>query len=579
MIYKKTASRVSNLLFLALLPIVFAHGDSQDMGKMNMGIDHNSNTTQSPKHQDYPNTYFAHSEHSGVIYAHISLMVISWVFILPIAVMFSLTRSRFTLPAQLVFLASNTVGVFLGVVYNNNTPDLYPGNAHHKIGWTATWVICAQVLVSVVGYIAGAFRSDENSRETRYLLHIPSPEAELPLYSGYHDDSPYRTSDDTGRGTEPNSPSLQSNSVSTLNGMGSSPQNPSKEYEDDQDLEELSLSSPTPQGTLARHGSKLATSRVWKHLDIGRKVIDRIILPFGSIVLATGIATFGRFFEGDGIFNGLAHWIKGGVFFWLGIFTLGRWSGSFGELGWAWNVHPKKSLQGWRPSAELVESFLIFFYGSTNIFMEHLGGWGGDWTAQDMEHISITILFLGGGLCGMLIESTRIRNLLNMTVQDIEPMNPHAVEDANEIKAPDTYELSLNPIPALVIMLLGLMMSSHTQHTMMSSMVHKQWGNLLIGASFARGLTYILMFLKPPTSVLPSRPPTELLTAFGLISGGIIFMASSTDTVDGMIHYGLDAMFMYTVTMGLVGLLMAWIVIVLALKGWAMRIERRCIAG
>lgn len=177
--------------------------------------------------------------------------------------MFSLTRSRFTLPAQLVFLASNTVGVFLGVVYNNNTPDLYPGNAHHKIGWTATWVICAQVLVSVVGYIAGAFRSDESSRETRYLLPIPSPEAELPLYSGYHDDSPCRTSDDTGRGTEPNSPSLQSDSVSTLDGMGSPPQHPSKEYEDDQDLEELSLSSPAPQGTLARHGSKLATSRVW----------------------------------------------------------------------------------------------------------------------------------------------------------------------------------------------------------------------------------------------------------------------------------------------------------------------------
>lgn len=92
MIYKKTASRVSNLLFLALLPIVFAHGDSQDMGKMNMGIDHDSNTTQSPKHQDYPNTYFAHFEHSGVIYAHISLMVISWVFILPIGKFTSATR-------------------------------------------------------------------------------------------------------------------------------------------------------------------------------------------------------------------------------------------------------------------------------------------------------------------------------------------------------------------------------------------------------------------------------------------------------------------------------------------------------
>lgn len=45
-----------------------------------------------------------------------------------------------------------------------------------------------------------------------------------------------------------------------------------------------------------------------------------------------------------------------------------------------------------------------------------------------------------------------------------------------------------------------------------------------------------------------------------------------------MIHYGLDAMFMYTVTMGLVGLLMAWIVIVLAVKGWAVRLERRHIS-
>ncbi|CEI40129.1 hypothetical protein FVEN_g12418 [Fusarium venenatum] len=581
MIYNKITPLVLNALWLVLFPVVVAHNHGQGTGKMEMGIDHGSNTTQPPKHQNYPDTYFAHPEHSGTIYTHIALMVISWVFILPIAVMLSLARSRFTLPAQFVFLASNTLGVFLGVIYNTQTPDLYPGNAHHNIGWVVTWVICAQVLVSAVGHIAGTLRGNGgngSSNEEHYFLPVPNPESELTFNSGYHDDRPYRTSDVTGRGTEPDSPSLQSDSVSTLNGMGSPLQYPGKEYEDNQDSEAPSLSSTVPQGTLARHVSKVAISRVWKYLDIGHKVVDRIILPFGSIAIATGIATFGRFFEGEGIFNGLAHWIKGSVFFWLGIFTLGRWSGSFGELGWAWNVRPKKYSQGWRPSAELVESFLIFFYGSTNMFMEHLGGRGGAWTAQDMEHISITVLFLGGGLCGMLIESTCIRNLLNMTVQDIKLINRHAVEDANETEGPDTYELSLNPTPALVIMLLGLMMSSHIQHTMMSSMVHKQWGNLLLGASLARGLTYFLMFLKPPKSILPSRPPTELLAAFGLISGGIIFMASSTDTVDGMIHYGLDAMFMYTVTMGLVGLLMAWIIIVLAIKGWAVRIERRCMS-
>ena len=42
-----------------------------------------------------------------------------------------------------------------------------------------------------------------------------------------------------------------------------------------------------------------------------------------------------------------------------------------------------------------------------------------------------------------------------------------------------------------------------------------------------------------------------------------------------MIHYDLDAMFMYTVTMGLVGMLMAWEVVVLAIKGWALRKERQ----
>lgn len=92
----------------------------------------------------------------------------------------------------------------------------------------------------------------------------------------------------------------------------------------------------------------------------------------------------------------MAHWVKGGVFFWLGLFTLGRWSGSFAEVGWAWNVRPQKD-QRWRPSSEFVESALICFYGGTNIFLEHLGSSDGKWTGQDLEHVSITVLFIGGG--------------------------------------------------------------------------------------------------------------------------------------------------------------------------------------
>lgn len=42
-----------------------------------------------------------------------------------------------------------------------------------------------------------------------------------------------------------------------------------------------------------------------------------------------------------------------------------------------------------------------------------------------------------------------------------------------------------------------------------------------------------------------------------------------------MIHYQLDAMFMYTITMGLVGVLMAWVILLVSLKGWAARREAR----
>ncbi len=68
--------------------------------------------------------------------------------------------------------------------------------------------------------------------------------------------------------------------------------------------------------------------------------------------------------------------------------------GCFAEYGWAWNVRPSNTI----PSAEFVESFVIFIYGSTNVFLEHLAAWGATWTAQDLEHVSISVMFFGGGL-------------------------------------------------------------------------------------------------------------------------------------------------------------------------------------
>ncbi|TGJ86236.1 hypothetical protein E0Z10_g2551 [Xylaria hypoxylon] len=580
------ALRFLTLLAIAgALPAALAHGGEEDV--MNMGDSENmGGDDPKPDPNSYPPTYFAHPEHVTAIYAHIGIMVVGWVFVLPTAVMLSIARSRYTLAVQFLFLLTNAIGVLTGIVYNANTPDLYPNNAHHKLGWLVTWVVGVQVLVGLVGrvvtMISKSSRPGHGREEEQSFIPV-STEAMAEHHRTNPDSfsSPYRHSNDSGQGTERNTESLRSASLSTIVGHESPTELNDRRRHYEEDEEDLAFkpaemrSASASQSLIAKIASRIS-DKAWRVIMFGYGFVDRTILILGYITLCTGLITYARFFEGHEVFSGLAHWIKGGIFFWYGVLTLGRWSGSFGKLGWAWNVRPKQSSQKWRPSAEFVEGALIFTYGATNIFLEHLGSTESTFSSQDLEHVSITVLFIGGGLLAMLIESTQIRDLLNTTTTEASLSHPnHAYSDEERaaLEPPQQYEFSINPIPALVILLLGIMMSSHTQQTMISSMVHKQWGNLLTGASFARGFTYVILYLKPPRSVLPSRPPTELLTAFGLISGGTIFMASSGDTIAGMIHYDLDAMFFYTVTMGLVGFLMAWIVLLLAFKGWAVRKE------
>lgn len=125
----------------------------------------------------------------------------------------------------------------------------------------------------------------------------------------------------------------------------------------------------------------------------------------------------------------------------------------------------------------------------------------------------------------MLVESQKVRDLLNTSLL-LTPAGARIHGRDASFGAPKTYQIPLNPIPALIILFLGMMMSSHHQHSMLSSMIHQQWGTLLMGFSLVRGVTYLLLYISPPTSLLPSRPPTELISAFCLISGGLVFMAS-----------------------------------------------------
>jgi hypothetical protein len=178
----------------------------------------------------------------------------------------------------------------------------------------------------------------------------------------------------------------------------------------------------------------------------------------------------------------------------------------------------------------------------------------------------------------MLAESPTIRKCLNTVVDEmVARPDVRPAKDLELREAPKQYTTSLNPMPALIIILLGVMMSSHHQDSMVATQVHSQWGILLVGFGVARICTYILMFLSPPKSVYPARPPTELVASFCLISGGIIFCASARDIVHYMEQTGLMAMFVLTVTCGFTAFIMAYEIIVLSLKGWATRKESKAL--
>ncbi|KAJ5086918.1 hypothetical protein NUU61_008225 [Penicillium alfredii] len=556
-----TRAALAAVFLVASLATALPHGDDEHMDMdmdmhMNHGAETSSTTPQptasAPAATSSPMSYFVYEKHSGTIMAHIALMVVGWCFVLPAAVMLSIGRSRFALPAQFLFLVSNALGLLLGIIYNSQTPDLYPNNAHHKIGWIATWVVSAQVILALIFAYAGRGESDTTSYERAAFLPVSTVEHDNQYSAGsLHD---YRWSRDSGQGTESNPSSIHS--------PGSPSCESPAEYDGFGKPEEDLSTKPTGsrgwfQSTfvdqfLSKRVPGIVSSRVLRIFNGVYNAIDRIILPFGFIAIATGGVTYGGIMRGKEIFNGLAHFIKGGIFFWYGILTLGRFIGCWADLGWAWNRKPSASIVGkWKakvPSGEFVESFVIWLYGVTNVFLEHLSNAGGAWSTTDLEHASISVMFFGGGLAGMLFESTRIRDWLNSTVLQTPT---HRTSD-------DSWQPPQSQ-----------------RDSMVSTMVHKQWGNMLVGFALARGMTYVLLFLKPPTSYLPARPPTEIVSAFCLIAGGLVFMLSTRNVIQAMEYYKVDAMFTFTVGMGLTAFVMAYEILMIALKAWTVKREHR----
>lgn len=133
---------------------------------------------------------------------------------------------------------------------------------------------------------------------------------------------------------------------------------------------------------------------------------------------------------------------------------------------------------------------------------------------------------------------------------------------------PPSYSGSFNIFPALTIGITGLAMSAHHQEYVFSASIHALWGTLLAGFAVCRILTYTFLHLRPPASILPSRPPTEALAAFCLCSGGIVFMLSTEEVIFWAMRHGFDDMMTFlNATVAFVCAVLSWVLVLMALKG------------
>lgn len=83
--------------------------------------------------------------------------------------MLGIARSSLHVPTQIVAFITSLAGYFFGHLYAHNTPHLYTGNVHHKLGWIIFLFLVAQMAVGVVRKIANAVGKTQSSHSYESL--------------------------------------------------------------------------------------------------------------------------------------------------------------------------------------------------------------------------------------------------------------------------------------------------------------------------------------------------------------------------------------------------------------------------
>lgn len=431
-----------------------------------------------------PNPHF--KPHPLWIILHAVGMSLAWFVSLPLALATSYSQNPWpSLIFRSSFILLLLLSLLSGIIYRSLTPNLYEHQKHSILGWLLVAFACLSSLYQSIP-LWYKFKSTPNPTQR----------------DQYH-------------------PILETDDPSPRDSESSSTGHKSHPYFLGQD-------NITKSPILWREiFSKLFFS-----------FFDRLLILLASVATVTGAVIYTGICRAEYINGCLAHFIKGGIFFWYGILNWTRYLGGYPELGWPWHQVANK-IDG-SPSAEMVESLVVFLYGITNVWMERFGSRAGEpYTVKQVQHISIAAMFAFGGLVGILLETPSVRQLL-----------------FGRRETPTS-----NPFPTLCITITGLAMSAHLQEYQFQVSIHTLWGTLL-------GLFGVMRWMTYAVDREERGPPvTEALGSLFLISGGAVFMESVEEiTFSAMRHQFDDVMAFLNVTVALACLVMAWTTILMTIK-------------
>lgn len=544
--------------------------DASDMPPSPMSMAHHhgrpilDNPDLEPQQRKYweqynTTTYFSSEEGNKFnLWMHTVLVAMSVGLFAPLAVMMSEDKRTqwFYVPLQTLQTAMLVAAVVFLALYAANAPKLYPGNAY------APYSI-AILILAVTHWVAMVARSVSNYM--RYdgeyeLTGSSEPLAANSFALEEFSDEQHESTTECGSSGD---------NDAEFTGMSAS-----RKF--------AASTQPQPSKLVRKFARNRFFIAINHSLGSFSTFIFRLLnvpLFFAELgYLLTGLATAFLMGKGRYVFALLAHFIKGFVFFALGFIELSRYFGACASRGYAWNeiyVRSKAThnrgliskLQFWpeNPTVEYWQSAAMFLYGSTNVFLEHLGNTDGVWSHKDLQHASIAFMMFGGGLCGMILESRFVKKCLESAFR-VRPTD----SDGNR------RGWSYNPMPAFIVFWTGALMSHHEQETELSTAIHIQWGTMFSMAALVRLITLAILLVRTPpateeAAAQPQRPFTELLVSFLLICGGMIFMSSNRETVEGMIYRGIDQMFTLNVSVGFTVIFMAVFVLGLSIRGWASR--------